>query len=211
VSYYTKGALVALCFDLTLRHEGKGSLDDVMRHLWTHSGGGPISEADIAAALEAVSGRSYADELARWVHSTDELPLAQLLRVHGVATLEDPSQQAQTLGMRVTEASGSVQVKVVLRGGAAEKAGFSANDEWIGIELPATGKKSSSGSQRPAQAWRIAKLDDLALYLGDATKCTAIVARDRKLIKLPLVLPAGVTTWRLFAHDATKVANWLKG
>jgi len=97
---------------------------------------------------------------------------------------------------------------VVLRGGAAEKAGFSANDEWIGIELPAAGRK---GAQRPAQAWRIAKLDDLALYLGDAAKCTAIVARDRKLIRLPLSLPAGVTTWRLFAHDAGKVANWLKG
>jgi predicted metalloprotease with PDZ domain len=205
VSYYTKGALVALCLDLTLRHEGKGSLDDVMRHLWTHSSGGPISEADIAAALEAVSGRSYALELARWVHSTEELPLAQLLRAHGVATLEDPSQQAQVLGLRVAEASGSVQVKVVLRGGAAEKAGFSANDEWIGIELPASGKKKS------AQAWRIAKLDDLALYLGDTTKFTAIVARDRKLLRLPLTLPAGVTTWRLFAHDAAKVTGWLAG
>ena len=105
-------------------------------------------------------------------------------------------------------ASGSVQVKVVLRGGAAEKAGFSANDEWIGIELPAAGKK---GQQQAAQAWRMAKLDDLALYLGDATKCTAIVARDRKLIRLPLVLPVGVTTWRLFSHDATKVAGWLAG
>ena len=208
VSYYTKGALVALCFDLTLRHEGKGTLDDVMRHLWTHSGGGPISEADFAAALEAVSGRSYAAELARWVHSTEELPLAQLLRAHGVATLEDPSQQAQVLGLRVAETNGSVQVKVVLRGGAAEKAGFSANDEWIGIELPAVGRK---GQQRPAQAWRIAKLDDLALYLGDATKFTAIVARDRKLLRLPLALPANATTWRLFAHDAAKAAGWLAG
>ena len=208
VSYYTKGALVALCLDLTLRHEGKGTLDDVMRHLWKHSEGGPISEQDIAAALEAVGGRSYKAELARWVHSTEELPLALLLRSHGVATLEDPSQPAQSLGLRVTEANGGVQVKVVLRGGAAEKAGFSANDEWIGIELPASGRK---GQQRPAQAWRIAKLDDLALYLGDATKCTAIVARDRKLIRLPLALPTGVTTWRLFSHDAGKVTGWLGG
>ena len=206
VSYYTKGALVALCLDLTLRHEGKGSLDDVMRLLWTKSNGGPISEDDIAAALEAVGGRSYALELARWVHSTEELPLSQLLRVHGIATLEDPSQPAQALGLRVAEANGGVQVKVVLRGGAAEKAGFCANDEWIGVELPAAGRK---GQQRPAQAWRIAKLDDLALYLGDAAKCTAIVARDRKLIRLPLVLPTGATTWRLFSHDAGKVTNWL--
>jgi predicted metalloprotease with PDZ domain len=203
VSYYTKGALVALCFDLTLRREGRGTLDDVMRHLWQHGDGGPISEADIAAALEAVGGRSYAAELAQWVHATDELPLAQLLRAHGVAALDDPSQPAQALGLRVAESNGSVQIKVVLRGGAAEKAGFSANDEWIGIELPAAGRKGQ------AHAWRITKLDDLALYLGDATRCTAIVARDRKLLRLPLALPAGATTWRLFAHDAAKVADWL--
>jgi predicted metalloprotease with PDZ domain len=206
VSYYTKGALVALCFDLTLRREGNGTLDDVMRHLWTQGGGGPISEADVAAALQAVGGRSYADELAQWVHSTDELPLSDLLRAHGVAALEDPSQPAQALGLRVAEANGSVQVKVVLRGGAAEKAGFSAHDEWIGVELPAVGKK---GQQRPAQGWRIAKLDDLALYLGGATRCTALVARDRKLLRLPLVRPEGSTTWRLFLHDAAKVAGWL--
>ena len=34
VSYYTKGALVALCFDLTLRAEGATNLDEVMRALW---------------------------------------------------------------------------------------------------------------------------------------------------------------------------------
>jgi predicted metalloprotease with PDZ domain len=31
VSYYTKGSLVALCFDLTLRLEGHANLDEVMR------------------------------------------------------------------------------------------------------------------------------------------------------------------------------------
>lgn len=202
VSYYTKGALVAMCFDLTLRQEGIGTLDDVMRRLWTQSKGGPIDEADVAAALETVGGRSYAKEIASWVHSTDELPLSDLLRAHGVATLEDPAQRAQELGLRVAEASGTVHVKVVLRGGAAEQAGFSANDEWIGIELPAR-------KGQPVQAWRITKLDDLALYLGAQKKMTAIVARDRRLLRLPLTLPVGVTTWRLFAHDAAKVTRWL--
>jgi predicted metalloprotease with PDZ domain len=203
VSYYTKGALVALCFDLTLRAEGRGSLDDVMRLLWTTSGGGPIAEADFAAALEAIGGRSFADEIASWVHSTAELPLAGLLRAHGVAALDDPAQRAQELGMRVAETGGGVQVKVVLRGGAAEQAGFSANDEWIGIELPAA-------KGRPAQGWRLAKLDDLALYLGPVRKATALVARDRRLLRLPLTLPTGVTTWRLFAQDPVKLAFWLK-
>ena len=41
VSYYTKGALVALCFDLTLRAEGHTTLDDVMRALWQRCKAGP--------------------------------------------------------------------------------------------------------------------------------------------------------------------------
>lgn len=202
ISYYTKGALVALCFDLTLRAEGKGSLDEVMRLLWKKSGGGPIDEAAFAAALEAVGGRSFAQEIASWVHSTEELPLAELLRSHGVAALEDPAQRAQELGLRVAEASGSVQVKMVLRGGAAEQAGFSANDEWIGIELGAA-------KGHKAQGWRLAKLDDLALYLGPLKKFTALVARDRRLLRLPLTLPSGVTTWRLAAQDPAKLTRWL--
>ena len=202
VSYYTKGALVAMCFDLTLRAEGKGTLDDVMRLLWKQSDGGPIAESDVAAALETVGGRSFAAELAQWVHSTDELPLAELLRAHGVAALDDPAQRAQELGLRVTETGGSIQVKVVLRGGAAEQAGFSANDEWIGIELP-------PAKGWPAQGWRLTRLDDLALYLGPLRKATALVARDRRLLRLPLALPGGVTTWRLFAQDPARMAAWL--
>jgi len=166
VSYYTKGALVAMCFDLTLRAEGQGSLDDVMRLLWKKSEGGPVAEADFAAALEAIAGRSFAKEIASWVHSTDELPLSDLLRAHGVAALDDPAQRAQELGLRVAETGGSVQVKVVLRGGAAEQAGFSANDEWIGIDninihqtssLPAwldpTSAATWSGLNSAATSW----------------------------------------------------------
>jgi predicted metalloprotease with PDZ domain len=173
-----------------------------MRLLWKNSEGGPIDEADFADALEAVGGRSFAKEIASWVHTTDELPLATLLRAHGVAALDDPAQRAQELGLRVSETGGMVQVKAVLRGGAAEQAGFSANDEWIGIELPAV-------KGRPAQGWRLTRLDDLALYLGPARRFTALVARDRRLLRLPLALPAEATTWRLFAQDAAKLAHWL--
>ena len=206
ISYYAKGSLVALCFDLTLRSEGHGTLDDAMRLLWTRSAGGPITEADFADALQTVGRRSYAKELASWVHSTDELPLSELLRAHGVATLDDPAQRAQELGLRVAEVNGSVQVKMVLRGGAAEQAGFAAGDEWIGIELPAVKQLNP----QPAQAWRLSKLDDLTLYLGPLKKLTAIVSRDRRLLRLPLLLPSDVTTWRLFAKDAALLGKWLR-
>ena len=124
------------------------------------------------------------------------------LRAHGVATLDDPAARAQELGLRVAEANGGVQIKVVLRGGAAERAGFSTNDEWIGIEHPAA-------KGQPVQGWRLTKLDDLALYLGESERVVALVARDRRLLRLPLTLPTGATTWRLFAQDAARLGTWL--
>src|SRR6185295_13466470 len=54
-NYYAQGALVALCLDLSLRAH-KSSLDALMQRLWQRSGGGPISEADILAAVRALGG-----------------------------------------------------------------------------------------------------------------------------------------------------------
>ncbi|WP_295856074.1 peptidase M61 [uncultured Xylophilus sp.] len=200
ISYYTKGALVALCLDLTLRQSGhdRATLDTVMRTLWQRCAGGPLTEDDVAAVLQDISGRSFAAELAAWVHGTDELPLAALLKAQGVGVHDDPSQPAQRLGVRVAESDGSVQVKVVLRGGAAEKAGLSAGDEWIGVR-----------AEGAADTWRLGKLDDLTFYLGDARRATVWVARDRRIVELPLELPAADTTLRLTADDAAKLATWL--
>ncbi|MEO5669536.1 MAG: peptidase M61 [Ramlibacter sp.] len=195
VSYYTKGALVALCFDLTLRAEGHTTLDDVMRALWRRCKGGPMTEADFAAVLKELGGRPFTREIAAWVHGTRELPLQDVLAPFGIAVMEDPAQLQQRLGVRVTENAG-IQLKTVLRGGAAEQAGIAAHDEWLGIEVAGA-------------AWRMAKLDDLTLYAGTHRKVTAIVARDRRILRLELALPASVTTWRLVVRDTTLAQPWL--
>ena len=195
VSYYTKGALVALCFDLTLRAEGHTTLDEVMRALWQRCKAGPMTEADFAAVLKELGGRAFTREIAAWVHGTRELPLEELLQPHGIVVLEEPAQLQQRLGLRVTETAG-VLIKTVLRGGAAEQAGIAANDEWLGVEVAGA-------------AWRMTKLDDLLLYAGQHKKVTALVARDRRLLRLELNLPAAVTTWRLVLRDAPRAQPWL--
>jgi predicted metalloprotease with PDZ domain len=96
-----------------------------MRRLWTESQGGPIDEGDIADALEAVGGRSYAPELAAWVHGTEELPLAELLPRFGVGLERQPATLAQRLGVRVSESAlTGVKVTHVLRGGGGERIGL---------------------------------------------------------------------------------------
>ncbi|MBH2020750.1 MAG: M61 family metallopeptidase [Burkholderiales bacterium] len=204
ISYYAKGSLVALCLDLTLRSEGRtthgATLDDAMRALWKRCKAGALRELDLAAVLETLGLRSFAPELARWVHGRDELPLKELLEQHGVAVLEEPAQLAQRLGLRVAE-NHSVQIKTVLRGGAAELAGFSAGDEWLGLE-PAGKLQADAG-------WRMSRLDDLTLYAGDAKKVTALVSRDKRLVRLELALPPALTTWRLAVKNEARINEWL--
>ncbi len=195
VSYYTKGALVALCLDLTLRREGHTTLDVVMRALFLRCKGGPMREQDLREVLQALAGRSFDAELDQWVHSTDELPLQALLEHHGVTVHDDPAQLAQRLGLRVAEANG-INVKAVLRGGAAEQAGFCANDEWLGVEV--------GGSH-----WRLHKLDELTLVAGPERQMWAWVARDKRMLRLPLTLPQDVRTWRLAVRDAAVLGAWL--
>jgi predicted metalloprotease with PDZ domain len=212
VSYYTKGALVALCLDLSLRQHGvknhSVSLDDVMRALWTRccagKHDGPMLEADVLAVLKELTGRSWAAEFKAWVHGTRDLPLKKLLTAHGVTVQHDPAQLAQRLGLRVAE-DHSVQIKTVLNGSAAHKAGFAPGDEWLGVEV--AGKATS---QAPS-AWRLKKLDDLSLYAGKAKKITALISRDRQLLRLNLAWPDSKTnsTWRLMQDNPKLLSRWL--
>ena len=189
VSYYSKGALVALCLDLKLRAEGKTTLDAVMRALWTRCAGGPMSQDDLLAVLRELSGRPWAGEIKAWVHSTRELPLKALLSGQGLAVHEEPAALAQRLGLRSEDAGGAVRIKMVLSGGAAQAAGLMAGDEWLGVSL-AAGRGSVS-------QWRISKLDDVAPLLGEQKRFGALVSRDKRLLLLPVVLPAKAWTWRL--------------
>jgi predicted metalloprotease with PDZ domain len=197
VSYYTKGSLVALCLDLTLHAEGKTTLDDVMRGLWKRCAGGPMAQDDLLAVLHELGGRSFAKDVARWVHSTKELPLTELLEAHGLLVNREPDQMAQQLGLRVKE-SGGLFIQQVLRGGVAEKAGFAAGDEWIAVEAE-TGP------------WRMQALDDLNLYTGKAKKIRATVARDKRLMTLTLTMPKPSQAVRLSVRDASAANKWLDG
>lgn len=201
VSYYTKGAAVALCLDLGLRSEGVTRLDAVMRALWARTSGGPMSERDLRDVLQSLSGRSWDAEISAWVHGIDELPLRTALEAHGVKVLDEAAQPAQALGLRVSEATG-IHVRSVLRGGAAEQAGFAAGDEWLGIEC---------GAGSAMSAWRLLRLEDLALYAAPGSTLTALVARDKRLLRLRLALPRTATTWRLTVRDGPQVARWLAG
>ncbi len=180
ISYYTKGSLVALALDLSLRSHGsrrQATLDAVMRGLWARSAGGPITEADIVEVLRNVAGPAQADALSRqlneWVHGTADLPLQDLLQRFGVQWQAPPATLAQRLGLRVSESAlTGIKVTQVLRGGAAERAGLSAGDEVLALG-----------------DWRLRRLDDALRLLTPGQPAVLLVSRDQRLLRLSLEAP----------------------
>ena len=59
--------------------------------------------------------------------------------------------------------------------------------------------------------WRLAKLEELPVYAGHASKVTALVTRDKRVMRLPLALPKAGTTVRLALRDVAVVGKWLGG
>jgi predicted metalloprotease with PDZ domain len=216
VSYYGKGALVALCFDLTLRAEGHATLDDVMRGLWRRcknkqaatAGDRLMTEADLAAVLAELGGRSFEREIAGWIHGTGDLPVIDLLQKAGITAQRDPAPLAQRLGLRVREGACGITIQTVLDGAPAARAGMSAGDEWLGVLQPAArrGKSAVKTAVAPA-GWRLRRLDDLLIKVNWGQSVTALVARGGRLLHLPLRLPPVEDTaqgvWRLLPRAGT--------
>jgi predicted metalloprotease with PDZ domain len=167
VSYYAKGALVALALDLRLRKH-HSSLDDVMRELWRRGSAQAIDENDVAQALQALSGRSFQRELASWVHGTQELPFEALLQPMGIAIDEGAAGLAPSLGLRLSEGPVTgVQVKAVLADSAAARAGISAGDELLAVD-----------------GWRIRKLDEALQWTSQQQPFDLMLVRDQRVQSL---------------------------
>jgi predicted metalloprotease with PDZ domain len=157
VSYYTKGALVALALDLLLRRETaqRCSLDTVMQILWqryglTNLGLPEESFESLVAELSGCNLKSFFDQALR---STIDIELAPLLDSVGIELLLAPAKNLdETGGQKTTDtlkklekpeksvlevklkSSGSdAQLAYVIEGSAAQKAGLSPHDVIIAV------------------------------------------------------------------------------
>ncbi|QDZ30260.1 M61 family metallopeptidase [Noviherbaspirillum sp. UKPF54] len=145
VSYYTKGSLIGLALDLTIREQtnGKRSLDDVMRALWQRYGrdfyAGPehgtgVSETEVEAIFDEVTGLKLKRFFDRYVRGTDDPPFDKLLAGFGVTFADKRKDAKPGLGMRTTREGNDCKLANVYEGGAAHQAGMSAGDVLIALD-----------------------------------------------------------------------------
>lgn len=157
VSYYTKGAMVALLLDATIREAsaGKFSLDDVMRALWQRYGktfatlGEGVPENAWEVMAQEITGVDLRGFFNRALRQTRALPVKKILAYLGVDYQERAAQHSQDLGgewhdhpkpapqglgIRFKVEPASARVTHVLAHSPAESAGIAAGDVLIALD-----------------------------------------------------------------------------
>ena len=143
VSYYGKGSLIALAFDLTIRAktEGRKSLDDIMLALWQRFGhdfypsvGRGVTEAEVEALFDEVSGLKLKPMFDRYVRGTEDLPLAKLYAPFGVKLTDERKNAKPSLDASIGREGADCKLSQVHEGGAAHAAGLSAGDLLVAVD-----------------------------------------------------------------------------
>ncbi|AGA88980.1 putative protease with the C-terminal PDZ domain [Thioflavicoccus mobilis 8321] len=154
VSYYAKGALVALALDLKMRRESQGarSLDDLMRALWERHGrtGVGVAERGVETLASEIAGCDLGGFFEGALDGTCDLDLGPLLADVGIAMRLRPARGStdlgglverfdeQTpqmrLGVRLQPRGAEPVVLNVLSDSAAERAGIAPGDTLLAVD-----------------------------------------------------------------------------
>ena len=156
VSYYAKGALVALALDIGIRRETGGgkTLDDVMRGLWAEYGrtGTGVPEDGVERLAGRITGLDLGGFFDQALRGTGDLPLEELLRWVGIGFRLRPARgpgdkggvrktrdekdepPKPVLGARLAEDARTARLSTVLDGGAAQRAGLAAGDIIVAVD-----------------------------------------------------------------------------
>ena len=172
ISYYLKGAVVALCLDLHLRRNSS-SLMEVLQTLWVSHGrwGRGYSEADLMSAF-ASRAPDLAADLPRWLRELDDPDLDGYLSSVGLY-MEAEMATAPWVGLKTQLEGGLLTAARVVRGGPAEKAGVMVGDELVALDQH-----------------RLKSADDLSRSLLPDSRQTLLIARRSQLRSLDLCAEA---------------------
>jgi predicted metalloprotease with PDZ domain len=143
ISYYTKGSLIGLALDLSIRAKtgGKKSLDDIMRTLWQRYGrdfyngaGRGVTPAEVDAIFDEISGGRFKPFFDKYIRGTEDLPLAKMLAPFGIKYSDERKSSKPSLDANLGKDGNDCKLSAVHENGAAHQAGLSAGDILVAID-----------------------------------------------------------------------------
>lgn len=165
VSYYTKGSLVGLALDITIRAatNDEKCLDDLMRALFARYGDNAdgrsagVPEDGIEKLASEVAGIDLQPFFDEYLRGTNDVPLGGLLEAYGIRYQTRPvdsdtdtggkpgkkdADKRGTLNVSLGGGDDGAHISVVHDNGAAQAAGLSAGDLIVAVD----GLRVSKGS-----------------------------------------------------------------
>lgn len=139
ISYYSYGAVIGMCLDLSIRSEfKKKSLDDVMRYLWEKYGVPeiPYEIPDLQAAVATVTGDATfaAEFFSNYIYQSKLPDLKSLLLDFGIVLdYKSPGKVGFLDGSMEKEENGFVLKSVTLKGMPLYEAGLNKGDKILAI------------------------------------------------------------------------------
>lgn len=141
ISYYTKGAVAAFLLDAEIRSatDGKKSLDDVLKELYTKfSGDRGYSSEQFRELVSGIAGKDLSAWFTKAIDSTEELDYDAALSVYGLEFKKEKEKEdaKKTLwtGLSLSSNDGKVEVSSVVRNSPGFKSGINVGDELISID-----------------------------------------------------------------------------
>jgi predicted metalloprotease with PDZ domain len=140
VSYYGKGALLALGLDLKIRTftNNQKSLDDLMRLIWKIHGVtlDGIAEDGLDDLMRTLLGTGFNttwnEFKSRYIFGTEDIPIQKWIDSKFITVKQKKHSKLEQIklqfGMRHSDSNGWLKVTHVLDGGAAQFAGLAARD-----------------------------------------------------------------------------------
>jgi len=176
LSYYTKGAMVALALDLELRlrTDGRVCLDHVMQALWQEYGAAKgLPDGAFERVAESMSGLRLDEFFQQALRTTVDPPVGILLAQFGVRLqlraaqsptdiggkpLEGDEQPPAWLGVVTRQEGERLMVAHVNFGGPGHKAGLSAGDQLVALNSARLDQERLTASSRRLPLDREAQL-----------------------------------------------------
>jgi len=199
ISYYSKGALVALALDLTVRKGSSSTLDQIMQIVWERFGKNEVgvAEDEFENISQEVSGLNLTDFFNVGIRGTKDFPLRELMKEFAIdlqlrqGRYGDTSglprkelDQRLDLGFRVNPSAKGLELTEVRHDGPSERAGLNPGDVLIALgglrvdqlSLPKQLERFNAGETVSVAIFRDDELKEFNIMLAEAIEDTCVLS-----------------------------------